>query len=104
MTTTIPTRPAGEFHDQRDAKWIVIKGQLWCHNDTPFGRPTLGRPIGRPGGFGHPQSVYGVLHYYQLLVTLFFNIVTLIVEFTLSDSKFVRIWGLTQIVIFHVHK
>jgi hypothetical protein len=29
----------GEFHDQGDAKWIVIKGLLWGHNVTPFGRP-----------------------------------------------------------------
>jgi hypothetical protein len=30
--------PAGEFHDQGDAKWIVIRGQLWGHNDTLAGR------------------------------------------------------------------
>jgi hypothetical protein len=36
----------GGFHDQGDAKWIVIKVQLWGHNDTLFGRPTPGRPIG----------------------------------------------------------
>jgi hypothetical protein len=29
-----------KFYDQ---------GQLWGHKDTPFGRPTPGRPIGRPG-------------------------------------------------------
>jgi hypothetical protein len=39
----------GEFHDQGDAKWIVISRQLKGHNDTPFGRTTPGRPIGRPG-------------------------------------------------------
>jgi hypothetical protein len=38
----------GKFHDQGDA-WIVIKGQLRRHNDTPFGRPTPGRHLGRPG-------------------------------------------------------
>jgi hypothetical protein len=27
----------GEFHDQGDAKWIVIWGQLGGHNDMPFG-------------------------------------------------------------------
>jgi hypothetical protein len=26
----------GKFHDQGDAKWIVIRGQLRGHNDTPF--------------------------------------------------------------------
>jgi hypothetical protein len=31
----------GEFHDQEDAKWIVIRGQLRVHNDTPFGLATL---------------------------------------------------------------
>jgi DNA polymerase III delta prime subunit len=25
----------GEFHDQGDAKWIVIRRSLWGHNDTP---------------------------------------------------------------------
>jgi hypothetical protein len=44
----------GEFHDQGDAKWIVIKGQLRGHNDTPFGRPTY-----RPPGVGCPQGVIG---------------------------------------------
>jgi hypothetical protein len=46
-----------EFHDQVDAKWIVIRGQLRGHNDTPFGRPSPGRPIGHPGA-GHPQGVF----------------------------------------------
>jgi hypothetical protein len=32
----------GKFHDQWDAKWIVIRGQLRGHNDTPFGHPTPG--------------------------------------------------------------
>ena len=41
--------PAGVFHDQGDTKWIVIKGQLRGYNDTVFGRPPPGRPIGRPG-------------------------------------------------------
>jgi hypothetical protein len=48
----------GKFHDQGDAKWIVIRGQLRGHNDTPFGRPTLGWPIGRP------QGVFGGISYY----------------------------------------
>jgi hypothetical protein len=41
---------AGEFHDQGDAKWIVITGQLKGHKDTPLGRPTAPRgwpPSGR---------------------------------------------------------
>jgi hypothetical protein len=33
--------PMAEFHYQGDAKWIVIRGQLRGHNDTPFGRPTF---------------------------------------------------------------
>ena len=31
----------GEFHDQGDAKWIVIRRSLWGHNDTPFRRNGL---------------------------------------------------------------
>jgi hypothetical protein len=54
----------GEFHDQGDAKWIVIRGQLRGHNDMPFGRPTPGRPIGRPG-VGRSHGVFGVLSYYD---------------------------------------
>jgi hypothetical protein len=53
----------GEFHDQGDANSIVIRGQLRGHNDTPFGRPTPSRPIGRLG-FGRPQGVFGGLSYY----------------------------------------
>jgi hypothetical protein len=37
-----------EFNDQGDAKWIVIRGPLRGHNDTPFGRSTIGHPgVGR---------------------------------------------------------
>jgi hypothetical protein len=68
----------GEFHDQGDAKWIVIRGQLRGHNDTPFGRLTPGQPIGRPV-VGCHQGIFGVLYY--LLVLLIFNIVPLIMEF-----------------------
>jgi hypothetical protein len=53
----------GEFHDQGDAKWMVIRGQLMGHNDTPFGQATHGRPIGRPA-VGHPQGVIGSFRYY----------------------------------------
>jgi hypothetical protein len=49
----------GKFHDQGDAKWIVIRGQLRGHNETRYGRPAPGRPIGRPGS-GCPQGVFGV--------------------------------------------
>jgi hypothetical protein len=41
--------PKGEFHDQGDAKWIAIRGQLRGHNDAPCGRPAIGRAIGRLG-------------------------------------------------------
>ena len=69
----------GKFHDQAYTKWIVIRGQLWGHNDTPFGWPT-------PGGrnscsvVGRPLGVFGGLSY--RLVIFFFNIVPLIMEFT----------------------
>jgi hypothetical protein len=39
------TDETGEFQDQGDAKWIVIRGPSRGHNDTPFGRPTPFRPI-----------------------------------------------------------
>jgi hypothetical protein len=52
----------GEFHDQGDAEWIVIRGQLRGLNDTPFKRPTPGRPVGHPG-VGRPQGVVGGLSY-----------------------------------------
>jgi hypothetical protein len=58
----------GEFHDQGDAKRIVIRRQLRGHIDTPFGRPVPGRPI----------WWFKLL----LLVIFFFNIVPLIVKFT----------------------
>jgi hypothetical protein len=51
------TLTIGEFHDQGDAKWIVLRRSLWGHNDPPFGRPKPGRPIGRPG-VGHPYLVF----------------------------------------------
>jgi hypothetical protein len=43
--------PSGEFHDQGDARWVVIRGQLRRRNDTPFRWPTPGQPIGQPGGW-----------------------------------------------------
>jgi WD40 repeat protein len=39
----------GGCHDWTDAEWIVKRGPLRGHNDTPFGWTTPGRPIGRPG-------------------------------------------------------
>jgi hypothetical protein len=53
----------GEFQDQGDAKWIVIRGQLRGHNNTTFERPTPDQPIGRPG-VGRPSGVFGGFSYY----------------------------------------
>jgi hypothetical protein len=53
----------GEFHDQGDAKWIVIKGQLRGHIYMPFRRLTPGRPFGRLV-VGRPQGVIGGFSYY----------------------------------------
>jgi hypothetical protein len=39
----------GKFHDQADARWIEIRGQLRGHNDTPFGRSTPSRPMAARG-------------------------------------------------------
>jgi hypothetical protein len=50
-------RMYGEFHDQGDAEWIVIRGSLKGHNSMPCGQPTPGQPIGRPG-VGHLQGVF----------------------------------------------
>jgi hypothetical protein len=50
----------GGGHDQADAEWMVIRGELRGNNDMPFRQPTPGRPIGRPG-VGHPKGVFGVL-------------------------------------------
>jgi hypothetical protein len=44
----------GDFHDQADAKWIVIWEPLRGHNDTSLRWPTPERPIGCPG-VGCPQ-------------------------------------------------
>jgi hypothetical protein len=73
----------GGCHDWADAEWIVIRGPLRGLSDTPFGWPTPGRPVGRPG-VGHPQGVFDVFSYYQL-VTLFLNMVCLTVA--LTDRK-----------------
>jgi hypothetical protein len=47
-------------------------------------RPGGGRPIGRLGS-DRPQGVFGGLSYYQLVI-LFFNIVPLVMEFTMNDG------------------
>jgi hypothetical protein len=53
----------GGRRDKADAEWIVIRRPVSGHNNSPFGRPTPGRLIGRPG-VGHPQGVFGVLIYH----------------------------------------
>jgi hypothetical protein len=37
----------GEFHNQGEAKWIVIRRPLSGHNDTPFGQPPAGLSAAR---------------------------------------------------------
>jgi hypothetical protein len=48
--STTVIKVLGEFHDQGDAKGIIIRGQLCGHNDMPCGRPAPGWPIGYLGG------------------------------------------------------
>jgi hypothetical protein len=38
-TSAIQLSYPGEFYDQVDAKWIVIRRSLWGRNDTPCGWP-----------------------------------------------------------------
>jgi hypothetical protein len=76
-STLGPSQVAGGCHDEADAKWIIIRGPSMGHSNTPFGRPTPGRHIGRPG-VGNLQDVFGVFSYY-LLVMLFLNMVCLTV-------------------------
>jgi hypothetical protein len=66
-----------EFHDQADANWIVIRGPLRGHNDTPCGRPTPGRPVGCLGAAA--LKAYFV---FSITINTIFNIVLLIMEFT----------------------
>jgi hypothetical protein len=54
-----PSSATGEFHDQGNAKWIVIRRLLCVHNNTPCMRPSPGWPIGRLGSV-RPQGVIGV--------------------------------------------
>jgi hypothetical protein len=77
--------------------WIVIRGQLRGHNDTPFGRPTHNRPFYRPCNC-RPKGIFGGFSYY-LLVIVFFNIVPLIMEFTFS--KVAMDWLIEKIIDLH---
>jgi hypothetical protein len=61
----------GEFHDQGDAKLIVIREPSRGLNDTHFGRPAQARPISRPG-VRRPQGVFGVFSYYLLVIQYHF--------------------------------
>jgi hypothetical protein len=70
----------GGCHDKADAEWIVNRRSLGGHNDLPFRRPALGRPIGRLV-VGHPQGVFGVFSYY-LLAMLFLNMICMTVTIT----------------------
>jgi hypothetical protein len=47
-----------EFHDQGDGKKIIIRGQLWGHNDTPFAPSGSQSP-----GVGRPQGLFGDFSY-----------------------------------------
>jgi hypothetical protein len=51
-------KEGGDFNDQGDAKWIVIRGQLRGHNVRPFGRPTPSTVSGP--GVGRSSGVFGV--------------------------------------------
>jgi hypothetical protein len=67
----IHTKEIGDFHDQADAKSIVIRGLLRGHNDMPCGWPI-------PGGWLPIRRIYC----FQLLLisNIIFKIVRLIVE------------------------
>jgi hypothetical protein len=58
MITDLKKIVKGKFHDQEDAKWIVIRRSLRGHNGTPCRWPAPGLPIGRPKG------VFGGLSYF----------------------------------------
>jgi hypothetical protein len=42
QVNSIIAKPEGKFHDQGDAKWIVIRRPLRGHKDMHFGQPTPG--------------------------------------------------------------
>jgi hypothetical protein len=56
----------GEFHDQADAKWILISGQLRDHNDTPY-VPTGGEP---PAGLSAARGLATLSTYLAFSVTV----------------------------------
>jgi hypothetical protein len=72
----ISEHDAGEFHDQADAKWIVIRGPLRGHNDMP--RPAYRLPRGWPP--------LGCIWWFYLLwiSDIIFRIICLIMELTCS--------------------
>jgi hypothetical protein len=66
-----------KFHDQGDATWIVFRGQLRGHYDTPYRLPGGWPPSGR-------------IWWFRLLLfsnILFLNIVHLIMKFTTKCAK-----------------
>jgi hypothetical protein len=90
----------GEFHDQGDTKWIVIRRSLWGHNDTPSGRPAPGRSIGCPGS-GCLQSVIGVFQLLSISNTNFKDC-PLLVEFTIPNINLPRSIGHFPVEGFHL--
>jgi hypothetical protein len=72
----------GDFHDQADAEWIVFRGQLRGHIDTPCGRPTGW--LQPPTGLSATQGLATLRAYFVFSVTLFFNIVRAIMELTFA--------------------
>jgi serine/threonine protein kinase len=80
---------AGEFHDQGDTKWIVIRRSLWGHKDTPCGQPA-------PAGLSAARRAnFGGLSYYQLVMVIrniFVYIVPLIMEFTCRTYRASTPW------------
>jgi hypothetical protein len=90
MTASISVNfTIGGSHDQADAEWIVIRTQLWGHNDTPFGRPAARQPSGQPpvGPPAGPPAARGlaalrayfVCFSYHQLVMLFIIMICLTV-------------------------
>jgi hypothetical protein len=57
----------GEFDNQGDTKWIVIRGLLRVHKDTPFGWLT---PAGllAARGLAALRAYLVVFSYYQLVI------------------------------------
>jgi hypothetical protein len=53
----------GQFHDEADAGWIVIRGLLRGHNDTPCGRST-------PDGLSAARGLPTLRAYLVFLVTI----------------------------------